>query len=194
MKVIRNDPTPNPDAIKFILEGPLLPAGSMSFKSPADAGDDPLASALFAIDLVESVFVVANVVTVTKDPFGDWVFLLPQIIEAIERATPEKPTESVVQKPPLVGPGFVAESDPEFFERPLDEQINVVEHVLDQYVRPGLAGDGGGLELVDIVGQYAHLSYQGACGTCPSAASMTLGFIEQILRSRVHPDLHVELV
>ena len=64
----------------------------------------------------------------------------------------------------------------------------------DEAVRPGLASDGGGLHLVDVDGKAVRVQYQGACGSCPSSTSGTLYYIESVLRSRVHPDLEVELV
>ena len=42
-------PTPNPNALKFILNSPVKTAGSSSYKSPLEAKDNPLACALFTI-------------------------------------------------------------------------------------------------------------------------------------------------
>lgn len=69
-----------------------------------------------------------------------------------------------------------------------------VNAIFDETVRPGLASDGGGLQLVEIVDKVVRIEYQGACGSCPSSTSGTLFFIENVLRSRVNPELIVELV
>ena len=65
MKVTRNDPTPNPDAIKFVLDGQIVAQGSRSFRDRVLC-EDPVAKRLFEIEEVVSVFFVSNVVTVTK--------------------------------------------------------------------------------------------------------------------------------
>ncbi len=193
MKVQRTDPTPNPDALKFVLDGQLVPAGSRSFRDRLLC-EDPIAKALFEIEEVLSVFFVSNVATVTKDPFGDWSVVAPRIVQVLEAAdTPVAPP--VVRAPvtPTLEQGD-HQIDAAFFERSYDEKMAFVNTVFDETVRPGLASDGGGLLLVEIVEKIVRIEYQGACGSCPSSTSGTLFFIEGVLQSRVHPDLIVELV
>ncbi len=48
-KVINIEPTPNPDALKFIVQPPILKSGTRSFKDFGAAVGDPLASAIFAL-------------------------------------------------------------------------------------------------------------------------------------------------
>ena len=66
-----------------------------------------------------------------------------------------------------------------------------INELLDQKVRPALAGDGGGLEVVGIDGYTVKIRYQGACGTCPSAISGTLMAIEGLLRRDINQALEV---
>jgi len=196
MNVQRTDPTPNPDALKFILDEQLVAAGSRSFRDRLLC-EDPIAKALFEIEEVVSVFFVSNVATVTKDPFADWSILMPRIIQVLEGQA--APLES---SPPRTSPlaasaGESSENvqvDERFFERSLEEKMAFVNTIFDETVRPGLAFDGGGLHLVEIVDKIVRIEYQGACGSCPSSTSGTLFYIEGVLRSRVHPDLIVELV
>ena len=63
--------------------------------------------------------------------------------------------------------------------------------MLDQKVRPALAGDGGGLEVLEIDGLTVKIKYQGACGSCPSAISGTLMAIEGLLRRDINPAIDV---
>jgi Fe-S cluster biogenesis protein NfuA len=195
MNVQRTDPTPNPDALKFILDGQLVSAGSRSFRDRLLC-EDPVAKALFEIEEVVSVFFVSNVATVTKDPFADWGVLVPRIIQVLESV--EAPQQASVRTSPFASPQAPAAGeatiDERFFERSYDEKMSFVNTVFDETVRPGLASDGGGLQLVEIVDKIVRIEYQGACGSCPSSTSGTLFYIEGILRSRVHPELIVELV
>ena len=46
-----------------------------------------------------------------------------------------------------------------------------IESTLDNKVRPALAADGGGLEVVKIEEDKVYINYQGACNGCASAAT-----------------------
>ena len=48
-KVINIEPTPNPDALKFLVHPAILKAGSRSFKDFGAAVGDPLGSCLFGL-------------------------------------------------------------------------------------------------------------------------------------------------
>jgi Fe-S cluster biogenesis protein NfuA len=198
MKVLRQDPTPNPDALKFVLERQILSTGSRSWRI-GDRPDLPLAAQLLAVEGVVSLFFVANVITISKDAYTDWTPIAAQVLQILDHA--EEPEFAQLTRPAAAPASPVPDlddskyrADPDFFSKPESLRIEYLNDVLDEFVRPGLASDGGGLLLTDLLGRVARIAYQGACGTCPSAASGTLSFIEHILKSRVHPDIVVELV
>lgn len=86
---MRFETTPNPNAIKCVLDGKLATAApgaggvggmtSRSFRSAQDAAADPLAAALFAIPGVVGVLIGPGWVTVNKAADGAWPVLKPQI-------------------------------------------------------------------------------------------------------------------
>lgn len=86
MSHIRYQPTPNPNAGKFTV-GRKLTEGraSRSYFTREQAAADPLATALFALTGVASVFIVDDFVTVTKDAAADWSELVPRVTDALER-------------------------------------------------------------------------------------------------------------
>jgi hypothetical protein len=71
-------PTPNPNAIKITLERVIADRGK-TFDSPNEAAFDPLASAIFKLAGVQSVFILKNFITVTKKPDADWKALTPEL-------------------------------------------------------------------------------------------------------------------
>src|SRR5581483_10424947 len=79
---------------------------------------------------------------------------------------------------PLAAPG----------ENPLLDRINAL---LDDRIRPGLAGDGGGLEIISLNDKTLTIRYQGACGSCPSSMAGTLMAIESMLQQDVDPEIQV---
>jgi Fe-S cluster biogenesis protein NfuA len=72
-----------------------------------------------------------------------------------------------------------------------DEKVIIVEAILDSSIRPALANDGGGLEVIEVEGPIVRIRYQGACGGCPSSTGGTLRVIENHLRSQLDPDIKV---
>jgi hypothetical protein len=83
---VRFQPTPNPNAGKFIAGRTLVQGkGSRSFYDAGQAAADPLAGALFELDGVASLFMVEDFVTVTKQPDADWSELIPRVIETMEQ-------------------------------------------------------------------------------------------------------------
>ena len=46
-KIVRVQPTPNPDAFQFIVNGKVMGDGTKTFDSSEDAGNDVLAKNLF---------------------------------------------------------------------------------------------------------------------------------------------------
>jgi Fe-S cluster biogenesis protein NfuA len=185
-KVIQTSETPNPNALKFHMDTQVLLQGSRSFADKESAQKDPAAKALFELPQVTSVFYINDVVTVNKGPESVWNELIPPIADILEEHLKVQiGSESTSQ-------GTTASIDVESFEKlSLDEKLQQINGILDETVRPGLAGDGGGVEVLELDGSLLKVHYEGACGSCPSASEGTLQYIEQTLRQRVHPSLQV---
>ena len=175
-KVVNIEPTPNPDALKFVLQRPILTGGVRSFRDFASAVGDPLGSALFAMGNVTSVFYMDRFVTVNKAHEAAWTDLIDPVCETIEECRQEE--AEGVQPGHLEGDGQ-------------DGKLARINELLDSRIRPGLAGDGGGLEVLSFDGTTLEISYHGACGSCPSAMGGTLQFIERLLQDEVDPAIRV---
>jgi hypothetical protein len=83
---IRFQPTPNPNAGKFIIDRKVVEGtSSKSFYNADDAADHPLAAALFEVEGVASLFMVDDFVTVTKNADADWNTLIPKLQAVMEQ-------------------------------------------------------------------------------------------------------------
>jgi hypothetical protein len=82
---IRYETTPNPNALKFTLDRPVVETGSRSYASRFSAVGDPVGEALFEIGGIAGVFCMADFVTVTKDPGAAWEEIVPAVAAAIRR-------------------------------------------------------------------------------------------------------------
>ena len=65
------EPTPNPNAAKFVLDRPVS-AQPISFFNAASADGHPLAKKLFAIDGVTSLLLLGDFITVNKSSQAQW--------------------------------------------------------------------------------------------------------------------------
>jgi len=73
-----------------------------------------------------------------------------------------------------------------------EEQIQQINLVLDEKIRPALMNDGGNVQVEEVVdGEKILIQYQGACGSCGSSIGATLSFIEETLRKEIYKDLQV---
>jgi NifU-like protein len=74
----------------------------------------------------------------------------------------------------------------------MNQQMTVLEQIIASDIRPYVELDAGGVQVLEVV---AHreviIAYQGSCTTCHSATGATLNAIQQILRTKVHPELVV---
>jgi len=175
--------TPNPNAVKFILREPVTNGVARQFGSVDQAQADPLAKSIFDVGSVVSVFYMDNMITAEKEDSADWDELLPVL------AVPIRAADSVtsVSSAGAVGGAIAAVTSD-------DPRLLRINEILDEKVRPALAGDGGYLEIIGLKDHTLSIRYQGACGSCPSSLSGTLMSIEGMLKQEVDPELEVVAV
>ena len=178
-KIKEIERTPNPDAMRFVLDEPLTNGVTRSFENSAEAEGDELASALFKIDHVINVYYVDKYITVTQDGNAVWSELLRKLAPPIRQSQPQIDLEEDSE---VHATKEVQESD--------DPRLVQINELLDEQVRPYLLADGGGLKVLGLDGNRLKVHYQGACGTCPTATSGTLYAIESMVK-RIDPEIQV---
>lgn len=119
------------------------------------------------------------------------------VLEAIEQAavkcTDIPLAANYVAPPAPVDFGEVVEGGyPGWEELSKKKKVAVIEEVLNNDIRPYIALDGGGVELLDLSNdKEVIIAYQGNCTSCYSAVGATLSYIQQVIQAKVHPDLVV---
>ncbi len=78
-------PTPNPNAMKYVLDRPVSEQPT-SFFNATSAGDHPLASKLFEIDGVTSLLLLGDFITVNKRPDVAWTGLTKAVKKVLKSA------------------------------------------------------------------------------------------------------------
>lgn len=180
--LVRPQQTPNPMAMKFVVNQALKAEGKATVNSPADVPGVKLAEALFQIQGVRQLHFFQNTVTVTHEGELSLEDLVDQVVSVLKTRVPIHNPEFGEPEPAVVRPD----------RSKMSEEQRIIEEILDRTIRPGLQADGGDLEVIKIKDNEVHILYQGACGGCPSAMMGTLDAIQGILQNELqNPDLVV---
>ena len=83
-QVLEVQPTPNPNAMKFVLDRAVSEQPT-SFLNPAAGSGHALAEQLFAINGVTSLLLLGDFVTVNKAPDGKWSEITPKVKQVLKR-------------------------------------------------------------------------------------------------------------
>ncbi|MFA6584622.1 MAG: Fe-S cluster assembly protein NifU [Elusimicrobiaceae bacterium] len=74
------------------------------------------------------------------------------------------------------------------------QKIHAIEEILERDIAPGLAMDGGSIELVDVSGSAVKIRLLGMCGGCSNADFTLKNFVEKKLKERLDGSITVEKV
>ena len=172
-------PTPNPNALKFILNVPVKQVGNSTYKSPGECGENQLALELFKVRGIDQLHFFENVIAVTKFSYEDWNSVETGIMKTLKEFMP-------THNPNYNDPNPEADR-----RKNLSPELQQIENILDKTIRPGLQGDGGDIQALTYQDNILMVKYQGACGTCPSSTTGTLEAIKAILRDELNPEIEV---
>jgi len=180
--------TPNPNAVKFILKEPVSHGTSHSFKTAMDANDNLLAKSIFDVGEVVSVFYMDKMITVEKTDEAEWDEILPDLAVPIRAAEAVAASTTNGRKAAAAVGGSIAAATSD------DPKLAAINDLLDDRIRPYLAGDGGWLEVLELTDDTLSIRYEGACGSCPSSLTGTLMAIENMIREEIDPQISVVAV
>ena len=77
--------TPNPNAVKFVLDKGVTDVPVSFFNAQAAQGH-PLAGALFKIPGVSSLLLLGDFITVNKQPSADWKGIKEQVLKILKNS------------------------------------------------------------------------------------------------------------
>ena len=141
--------TPNPNAVKFILKEPVSHGTSHSFKNAEAAADDAFAKSIFDVPNVVSVFYMDKMITVEKTDEAEWDEILPEIAVPIRAAESVRSSNGNGRSAAAAVGGAIAAAASD------DPKLADINNLLDERIRPYLAGDGGWLEIVGLEGSHS---------------------------------------
>jgi Fe-S cluster biogenesis protein NfuA len=172
--------TPNPSVMKFGTNKALTQT-DVEFKNIDEASkSSPLAQAIFTFPFVKEVFISDNYVSVTKYDMVEWkevfaevrTFIREYLVDGktIIKEIPQEKIEasSKIEEPVVKLDGVAAQ----------------IVDILDEYIKPAVAGDGGNIAFrsYDEENKVVSVILQGACSGCPSSTATLKNGIENLLK------------
>lgn len=178
--------TPNPTVLKFVANKPLVD-GTFEFKNIDEAKYAPLARALFHFSFVKEVFISANYISVTKYDIVEWQDVSLELREFIRKYIEEG--KEILQDA-ILSQTKKETSKTQTPEIPLDDYSKQIVSILNEYVKPAVASDGGNIafQSFDEATKTVSVILQGACSGCPSSTVTLKNGIETMLKDMLNDD------
>jgi len=173
--------TPNPAVLKFVANKKIVVADA-EFKNIEEAKNSPLATELFNFPFVKEVFISENYVSITKFDIVEWSDITVEIRSFIKQFIAD-------------GKVVVVENDSskkeantsEVVSEELDDVSKQIVSILDEYIRPAVAADGGNIlfQSYEENTKIVNVVLQGACSGCPSSTITLKNGIENMLKQMI---------
>lgn len=183
--------TPNPSVMKFATNK-LLTTSDVEYKNIEEASaSSPLALALFNFPFVKEIFISDNYISVTKYDVVAWNDVFAELRTYIRTYLQENKT--IIQQLPKLQAETIAKSETE--KMVLDDTSAKIADILDEYIKPAVASDGGNIlfQSYDTESKRVSVILQGACSGCPSSTVTLKNGIETMLKEML-PDQISEVV
>ena len=181
--------TPNPAVQKFVANKKLV-LQSLEFKNIDEAIDAPLVTALFSFPFVKEVFLDDNYVSITKYDRVEWQDIsneirafLREYLEEGKQVVNEEVFEGKENSNTL-NDKTENTTNQKLDVSKLDYVSQQIVSIIDEYVKPAVAGDGGNIQFreYDPSTKQVSVVLQGACSGCPSSTITLKNGIETMLK------------
>lgn len=187
---IQIEPTPNPDALKFLPNQRILPESIstpfIEYLNPRSTISppypSPLAAQLMNVDGVKSIFFGADFITVTKEEDANWAHVKPEIFAlTTEAITSGQSIVNIAEKKDGGEAAGEGEADSLAYDENDDEVVGMIKELLETRIRPAIQEDGGDIEFRGFEDGNVLLKLRGACRTCDSSTVTLKNGIEGML-------------
>lgn len=171
--------TPNPAVMKFGTSKSLT-TKDVEYKNIEEASkSSPFAAAIFNFAFVKEVFISQNYVSITKYDMVEWNDIYPEVRTFIRTYLQDNKT--IIEKLPETKE---ASNKTTITPENLEGTSAKIVDILDEYIRPAVASDGGNIAFksYDEESKVVSVILQGACSGCPSSTATLKNGIETMLR------------
>ena len=182
--MIRTEPTPNPDSLKFLSEKTISDAGTEEFqKKDLSKIKNEFVKNILNLKGVELILLSNNFLSVKKTKEISWDVLKPTVISHINDyfQTNDKPILTKKNTKQVENSG----------NNDVEERIL---KVLDTKIRPAVARDGGDIKFKSFKDGVVHVELQGSCSGCPSSLMTLKQGVQNLLCHYVEEVKSVEAI
>ncbi|HEX9980420.1 MAG TPA: NifU family protein [Flavobacterium sp.] len=178
--------TPNPSALKFVASI-LLTRIPVEYKNIDQAASSPLAKQLFNFPYVREIFIDENYVSITKYDSYEWNDITQELRSFIKNYIQNG---GPVIDESLIQTNSIKEEQKERDFDNLDPVSQRIINILEEYVKPAVAADGGNIvfDSYDETDKRVKVVLQGACNGCPSSTFTLKSGIENMLKDMLKDD------
>lgn len=183
--------TPNPSVMKFIANRSFVDT-ILEYKHVSEARQSPLAMELFSFPFVKEVFFNQNYVSIMKYDMVEWEEITMQLREFIKNYIENgKPITNDISSSAKEDVATSDQNQSELSAKPRSEFENKIVSILDEYVIPAVAQDGGNIlfESFDTATKTVRVVLQGACSGCPSSTVTLKNGIERLLKQMLGSEI-----
>ena len=172
--------TPNPAVMKFGTTKSLTTTDVECKNIDEANATSPLAQALFHFPFVKEVFISENYISITKFDMVEWNEIYPELRTFILKYLQENKT--IIKQLPKAAKEN--KSTKSVVPENLDETSTKIVSILDEYIKPAVASDGGNIAFrsYDKESKVVSVILQGACSGCPSSTITLKNGIETMLK------------
>ena len=172
--------TPNPSVMKFGTTKSLTTTDVECKNIDEANATSPLAQALFHFPFVKEVFISENYVSITKFDMVEWNEIYPELRTFILNYLQEN--KIIIKELPKAEKETKASEN--LTPEDLDETSAKIVSILDEYIKPAVASDGGNIAFrsYDEESKIVSVILQGACSGCPSSTITLKNGIETMLK------------
>lgn len=183
--------TPNPSVLKFVASK-LLTKTIVEFKNIDEAKASPLAKELFKFPFVKEIFIDENYISITKYDVSEWQEVTQEVRTFIKKYIEEGKT--IIDETLITTVPQHEQQQEKKFDN-LDVTSQQIINILEEYVKPAVAADGGNIlfDSYDEKDKRVKVVLQGACSGCPSSTFTLKNGIENMLKDMLNdPEIKVE--
>jgi len=181
--------TPNPAVQKFVANKKLV-LQTLEFKNIDEAVHSPLATKLFNFPFVKEVFLDDNYVSITKYDRVEWQEISSELREFLRdylengAVIINEEAFSIKNNEEGSSDNNTATANQAVDTSKLDYVSQQIVSIIDEYVKPAVAGDGGNIQFRNYNPETQEVSVilQGACSGCPSSTITLKNGIETMLK------------
>ena len=173
MEKILIEKTPNPEALKFVLNQKI---SDKVYEFTNESSASPFAQKIMGFPWVKSLMIGENFITILKESWVEWEPLKEPLIHLIQ--------EHLDSKEPFAPLSSSASSE-KLNTESLSATAKKIKQIIEQDIQPAVQMDGGFIQFENYKDGVVWLKLKGACSGCPSAEITLKQGIESHLKNKI---------